>query len=185
MKRRRYLKSNRCDKYNTPIKGYIGRSNIPVSGFLGNILIAADNAHVPHKKYKISKAGYRHRYTRNTTTYMRTLKACEILRFHYRYSMNNIALGLQISTRTVKNRLKDLNKMGFKIFHCMRNKIWRSKNSAMKHKLMTIGARIQSYIDGRLTLLELYARLGIKPPPHGAVQHSLFFLTFSPIMIVL
>ncbi|MBA7491260.1 hypothetical protein ES702_01805 [subsurface metagenome] len=133
---------------------------VPINGLLGNLLISADDRH----NAMASPRTYKLRYPRNISTHFRICKAIEILRYRYRYSMNNIAFGLQISTRTVQRRIKDLYEMGFKAFNCMRNRLYRSKNPSMMRTLRAISARIQSYIDGQISLLQLYSALELRPP---------------------
>lgn len=133
---------------------------------LGEILFNAQKLHEKTSKSSSMRQArtYQHRYPRTNTTYLRTLKAVEIMRGTYTFSMNNIAYGLQISTGTVEKRLKDLYDLGFKKFHCMKNRLFRSKNSSMMRTLRRISARIQSYIDGQISLLQLFDTLGIDPP---------------------
>ena len=69
----------------------------------------------------------------------------------------------------------DLNKAAEDGINLVRSRYHRSKNSSFKRRLLTIAARIQSYIDGQIGLLELYSALGIKPPPHRRGTNFSFF----------
>lgn len=144
-------------------------SNIPTSSFIGALLIQADRHHQKLKKSKELKKksikGYHHRYPRTITTYLKLSKAIEIMRYTYKFSMNNIGLGLKISTRTVKNyidRAKKTGQLGINLVR--RGYSTRSKNMHFKSRLLHISARVQSYLDGHLDLLTLYLKLGLEPP---------------------
>ena len=149
--------------------------NTPPSSLLGKFLINADADHKKTVKSTKSNKGYHFRYPRTNKTYLRLSKAVEIMRYTYKYSMNNIGFGLQISTRTVKKYVDSMKKIGILGINLVRSRYHRSKNSSFKRRLLTIAARIQSYIDGQIGLLELYSALGIKPPPHRRGTNFSFF----------
>lgn len=134
---------------------------------LGTILTNAEEYHKlnvlavkianRHKKYSL-------RYSRNTKTFLRLSKAVELMRMTYRYSINNIAFGLQISTRTAKKYVDSLKFYGFKAFHCIRYRLYQSKNPGMRYTLNRISKTLRAYIDGKIELLEAYFELGLEPP---------------------
>lgn len=145
------------------MKGYIGK---PDPGFtptlLGSLLFNAQESHKKIAKSDRARASYKHRYPRDPQTFNRLLKSVEILRYKPRYSMNDIADIIGVSSRTIHNYTKKLYDLGFKAFNCMRNQLYRrSKNPSILHRLSRI---FRAFINGELDILDVFSLTGWDPP---------------------
>lgn len=147
-------------------KGFIGRpdpGHTPTS--LGILLFNAAEInkkrpspmpwHRSGKRYKLS-------YPRNAGSFTRILKSVEVLRFKSKYSTNDIGEILDVSWGTAQRYIEKLYKIGFKKFHCMRNRLYRrSKNISRWNKLKRL---FRAYIRAEIDLFSLFDALGWDPP---------------------